>query len=90
MRAPQGVAEAECRRGLDEAEAIYMENLDETVSAEEEALSAMHQSALAKALEAFRAVAVGDAQVGLSCCGIHAQMKIGQVPVCTIIIHIVR
>ncbi|PNW76463.1 hypothetical protein CHLRE_11g467610v5 [Chlamydomonas reinhardtii] len=58
----QGVAESECRRGCDAAEAAYAAAwaAGGAVAAEEAELEARHQSCLAAARAAFEDIAVGD------------------------------
>ncbi|GIL82521.1 hypothetical protein Vretimale_11947 [Volvox reticuliferus] len=58
----QGVAESECRRACDAAEAAYVANWKGggEVSAEESELEARHQQSLEAARAAFGEIAVGD------------------------------
>lgn len=59
----QGVAEAECRRAADAAEAAYRGAFDRGLPAEEARLDAEHARCLALAASAFAAVAVGEPAV---------------------------
>jgi len=59
----QGVAEAECRRAADAAEAAYRGAFDRGLPAEEARLDAEHARCLALAASAFAAVAVGEPSV---------------------------
>lgn len=49
----QGVAESECRRAADRAEAVYRETFSDAVDSEQAAMEAEHQRALAAAQHAF-------------------------------------
>ncbi len=55
----QGVAEAECRRAADAAEAAYVTSFDQEVVAEEAALEVEHQRCLEAGLAVFADNAVG-------------------------------
>ena len=59
----QGVAEAECRRAADAAEAAYAAAFREGVEPDEGALEVEHRSALAAGEEAYVAGAIGEAPV---------------------------
>lgn len=59
----QGVAEAECRRAAEAAEAAYAAAFSELTSSEEAALDAEHARCLAEAAAAFEDIAVGDASI---------------------------
>jgi hypothetical protein len=59
----QGVAEQECRRAADVAEAAYAEAFDENVAAEEKVLDGEHARALGVAKEAYDENAVGDERI---------------------------
>ncbi|KAK9798122.1 hypothetical protein WJX73_001407 [Symbiochloris irregularis] len=59
----QGVAEAECRRAADVAEAKYSSSFNQGVEAEEAALDAEHLRCMAIAHQAYTDIAVGDESV---------------------------
>ncbi|GBF94948.1 hypothetical protein Rsub_07449 [Raphidocelis subcapitata] len=59
----QGVAERECRRAAEAAEAAYAAQFQEGVDPEEECLDKEHARALGAARAAFAAVAVGERAV---------------------------
>ncbi|KAK9825847.1 hypothetical protein WJX81_003554 [Elliptochloris bilobata] len=59
----QGVAEAECRRAADAAEAAYRANFNRGVPAEEGRLDAEHARCLALAASTFASTAIGEPAV---------------------------
>jgi len=60
----QGVAEAECRRGMEAGELAYQAAWEQMeVVPEEGPLADAHAAALAAAVEAFELMAVGDAEI---------------------------
>eukprot|EP00775_Hariotina_reticulata_P003802 gene3802-4059_t len=59
----QGVAEQECRRAADSAEAAYALAFNEGVAAEEDAMDKEHQRCLAVAQAAYHEAAIGDARI---------------------------
>ena len=75
----QGVAEAECRRAADAAEAAYKDTFRKEVAADEGSLEQEHLRALAAAQHAFSEVAVGEQRGslhelrldGVCCCVVH-------------------
>ena len=74
----QGVAEAECRRAADAAEAAYVAAFDQDLVAEEGALEAEHARCLDAGLQVFAENAVGARLAGwlaawlLACCWLLA------------------
>lgn len=62
----QGVAEAECRRAADAAEAAYLASLPSPLSPNEGAMEAVHARALEEGQRAFDAIAIGDEAVRLA------------------------
>jgi hypothetical protein len=55
----QGVAEAECRRAADAAEAAYNEAFNKSVASELEALNDEHQRCMSLARQAYAEGAIG-------------------------------
>lgn len=59
------MAEAECRRAADAAEAAYADTFRKDVAADEGSLEQEHQRAMAAAQRAFNEVAVGEQRSAL-------------------------
>lgn len=62
----QGVAEAECRRAADAAEAAYLASLPADLSPDEGSMEAVHGRAMEEGQRAFDAIAIGDEGVRLA------------------------
>eukprot|EP00951_Prasinocladus_malaysianus_P042809 scaffold525199_cov42-Prasinocladus_malaysianus.AAC.1 len=56
----QGVAEAECRRGAEEAEAAYVKNFNTQCGGEIEQLDGEHRRTLEVAMKVYDDISVGD------------------------------
>lgn len=67
----QGVAEAECRRAADVAEAAYAAAFSDGVEPEEAVLDAEHLRCMGIAHQAYADVAVGGFGVLCACCSSH-------------------